>query len=205
MTDPSSHAVPRTPAAAAAQEPPPWTPVRVPPADLPPKDLLPKITGRARFAEDFRADGMLFAKLLLSPVPRGRVRRLDVRAALRMEGVVAVATAEDFPEESPPGEPALTNNPVYQGQPIAAVAAVDETIAANAVEALRADIQPLPFVLEPLEGLRPSGGSARAEGNVLRGQEYDTLRWSAADIARAEAGEFPREAEAAEEWSFGDL
>lgn len=169
------------------------------------KDLIPKITGRARYSEDFRAEGMLFAKLLLSPMPHARVRRIDTRAALNVEGVVAVATAEDAPEVAPPVEPALTNNPLYQGQPIAAVAAVDEWAAARGVEALRAELTSLPFVLDPLEGLRPGSPNARSEGNVLRGQEHETLKWSGSVFRRAEQGEFPQAAEVTDDWSFGDV
>ena len=40
-------------------------------------DLVAKVTGRAKYSEDFRADGMLFAKLLLSPLPHARIRRID--------------------------------------------------------------------------------------------------------------------------------
>ena len=56
-----------------------------------PQDLEAKFTGRARYAEDFRADGMLFAKLLLSPMPHARVRSIDTSAALGGE----VATVLD--------------------------------------------------------------------------------------------------------------
>ena len=49
-------------------------------------DLVAKVTGRARYAEDFRADGMLFCKLLLSPRPHARVRSIDTRAAMAMPG-----------------------------------------------------------------------------------------------------------------------
>ena len=45
-------------------------------------DLVAKVTGKAKYAEDFRADGMLFAKLLLSPMPHARVVRIDTSAAL---------------------------------------------------------------------------------------------------------------------------
>ena len=44
-------------------------------------DLVAKVTGRAKYAEDFRAEGMLFCKQLLSPEPHARVRNIDVRAA----------------------------------------------------------------------------------------------------------------------------
>ena len=62
-----------------------------------PPDLVAKVTGRAKYAEDYRADGMLFTKLLLSPMPHARVRRIDTRAALAMPGVKAILTADDLP------------------------------------------------------------------------------------------------------------
>src|SRR5687767_15994740 len=66
-----------------------------------PVDHVAKVTGRARYAEDHRAEGMLFAKLLLSPMPHARVKRLDVSKALAMPGVKAIVTDEDLPK--PPG------------------------------------------------------------------------------------------------------
>src|SRR6266700_3719974 len=61
-------------------------------------DLVAKVTGRAKYAEDYRADGMLFCKLLLSPMPHARVRRIDTSAALAMPGVRAILTANDLPD-----------------------------------------------------------------------------------------------------------
>jgi xanthine dehydrogenase molybdenum-binding subunit len=45
-------------------------------------DLYAKVTGQAKYAEDYRAEGMLFCKLLLSPLPHARVKRIDASAAL---------------------------------------------------------------------------------------------------------------------------
>ena len=56
-------------------------------------DIVAKVTGKAKYAEDFRADGMLFAKLLLSPLPHARVKNIDASAALAMPGVKAIITA----------------------------------------------------------------------------------------------------------------
>ena len=64
-------------------------------------DLVAKVTGRAKYAEDYQADGMLFCKLLLSPMPHARVRRIDTSAALAMPGVKAILTADDLPEPGP--------------------------------------------------------------------------------------------------------
>ena len=60
-------------------------------------DLVAKVTGRAKYAEDFRAEGMLFAKLLLSQRPHARVTRIDTAEALAMPGVKAILTADDLP------------------------------------------------------------------------------------------------------------
>src|ERR1043166_10255970 len=94
-----------------------------------PPDLVAKVMGRARYAEDFRAEGMLFTKLLLSPMPHCRVRSIDASAALAMPGVKGILTADDLPAPRKEGgspeagaslapEGALKNEPVYKGEPI---------------------------------------------------------------------------------------
>src|SRR5882757_7639787 len=60
-------------------------------------DLYAKVTGTSKYAEDFRAEGMLFCKLLLSPLPHARVTRIDAKEALAMPGVKAILTADDLP------------------------------------------------------------------------------------------------------------
>ena len=65
--------------------------------DYPTPDLYAKVTGKSKYAEDFRADGMLFCRLLLSPVPHGRVKHLDLSKALAMPGVKAILTQDDLP------------------------------------------------------------------------------------------------------------
>src|SRR5437870_13412562 len=93
-------------------------------------DLVAKVTGRAKYAEDYRAEGMLFCKLLLSPMPHARVTRIDTSAALAMPGVKAILTADDLPPLANGAERALTNEPLYEGEPVLAVAAGDELTAA---------------------------------------------------------------------------
>ena len=179
-----------------------------------PPDLVAKVTGRAKYAEDFRADGMLFTKLLLSPMPHARVRSIDASAALAMPGVKAILTADDLPDLGG-GERALTNEPVYAGEPILAVAAVDELTAAEAVERIQVDLEPLPFVTDPLESLRPDGPNARLDGNAWGapapgGQgpgapaPRETIKWTQQDFAAAGEGRLPT-GKPLEEWSYGDL
>src|SRR5713101_3681820 len=114
-------------------------------------DLVAKVTGQAKYAEDFRVDGMLFARLLLSPMPHARVRKLNLSAALAMPGVKAIITADDIPapaatvtdlgqtiQANMKGERALASEPMYQGEPVLAVAAVDELTAVEAGDAAAA-------------------------------------------------------------------
>jgi xanthine dehydrogenase molybdenum-binding subunit len=179
-----------------------------------PPDLVAKVTGRARYAEDFRADGMLFCKLLVSPMPHARVRSIDTSAALAMPGVKAILTADDLPDFGG-AEKALTNEPFYAGEPILAVAAVDEVTAAEAVERINVDLEPLPFVVDPLESLRPGGPNARTTGNAWGppmpgGQGPNapappkTIKWTEEQFADADEGRLPI-GEPGEEWSYGDL
>jgi CO/xanthine dehydrogenase Mo-binding subunit len=80
--------------------------------NYPTPDLVAKITGRARYAEDFRADGMLFCKLMLSERPHARVVRKDLSRALALPGVHAILTAEDVPQLGGTTEHCLTNEPL---------------------------------------------------------------------------------------------
>jgi CO/xanthine dehydrogenase Mo-binding subunit len=184
-------------------------------------DLHAKVTGQAKYAEDYRAEGMLFCKLLLSPLPHARVRRIDATRALAMPGVRGILTADDVPAPADSitdngtvikanqwTERGLTMEPLYQGEPILAVAAVDELTAADAIEKIRIDFQRLPFVIDPLDTLRPNGPNPRTDGNVwVRDQQLPKvaeLKWTDADFAEAREGRLPM-GKAPDDWSYGDL
>jgi xanthine dehydrogenase molybdenum-binding subunit len=188
-------------------------------------DLYAKVTGQAKYAEDFRAEGMLFCKLLLSPMPHARVKRIHSDAALSTPGVKAILTANDLPapadtltdngtviKASKWGERGLTNEPVYQGEPILAIAAVDELTAAEAIEKIQIDFEPLPFVVDPLDSLRPGGPNPRTDGNVWTrpaGQnpgppEVTELKWTKADFVELKNGRLPM-GKAPDEWSYGNV
>src|SRR5262245_46502769 len=141
-------------------------------------DLVAKVTGKARYAEDWRADGMLFCKLLTSPMPHARVKRLDTSRAMSMPGVKAILTADEMPgaqagatlgenvQSTAQAERGLTNEPLYQGEPILALAAASEAEAAEAIEAIDIEFEPMPFVVDVIESLKPGGANARTQGNV---------------------------------------
>ena len=194
-------------------------------------DLLAKVTGKAKYAEDYRADGMLFVKLLLSPYPHARVKYIDKSKALAMPGVKAIITVDDLPapadtvtdlgavnKADPLTERGLTNEPVYQGEPILAVAAVDELTAADAIEKIYIEYEPLPFVIDPLDSLRPNGPNAREQGNVWGRPapppnappgpppplQRMVLKWTDADFAAAGEGQLPM-GKATDEWQVGNV
>jgi xanthine dehydrogenase molybdenum-binding subunit len=141
-------------------------------------DLVAKVTGAAKYAEDYRVDGMLFCKLLVSPMPHAKVKRLDTTAAMAMPGVKAILTADDMPgaavgatlgegvQASAQAERGLTNEPLYYGEPVLAIAAVDEATAAEAIEKIDIEFEPLPFSVDVIETLRPGSSNARMQGNV---------------------------------------
>src|SRR5438552_14090195 len=60
-------------------------------------ELRAKVTGRSKYTEDFRAEGMLFTRLVLSPYAHARIKRIDASAALAMPGVRAILTPDDVP------------------------------------------------------------------------------------------------------------
>lgn len=171
-----------------------------------PPDVRGKVTGKAKYAEDFRVEGMVFCKLLTSPMPHARVSNVDASEALALDGVLGVLTADDVPAQQSPAQPILSNTPHFVGDPILAVAAVDETTAADALELVRYDIELLDFVVDPLQSLYPGGANAREDGNIAnRGVPVQELKWTARDFASVEAGQLPMSGEAASEWAYGDL
>src|SRR5260370_26462801 len=119
-------------------------------------DLVAKVTGKAKYAEDYRIEGMLFAKLLVSPHPHAKVRRLDTSAALAIPGVKAILTADDMPgaavgatlgegvQASAQAERGLTNEPLDYGEPAPAIPAVDEPTAADAIEKIAIAFEHIP-------------------------------------------------------------
>ncbi len=179
--------------------------------DFLPHDVVAKVTGRAKYAEDFRAEGMVFCRLLLSPMPHARVKSIDASEALKMEGVLAVLTPDDVPAQHEPLPPILAKEPMYVGQPILAVAAIDETTAQDAIEKIKVDLEPLPYTVDPLQSLFPGGPNARSDANVgfagfppIPDTPLQTFKWSAADFAKAGDTQLP-EGKAVEEWSYGDV
>ncbi len=118
-----------------------------------------KVRGAAVFGIDHVEPGLLHAAVLRSPVPAGRIERLDTAPAAAMPGVHAVATAADAPGISGwviKDQPLFASGEIrYAGEPLAAVAADTKEQAMAAVTAIAVQIAPLEPVLTPQQALAP--------------------------------------------------
>ena len=125
-------------------EPPPLAPnseLAVIGKSVPRQDGRAKVTGTARFTADISLPGMLYARVLRSPLPHARVRSIDISAASRhpgVQGIVPIASPND------PHRATLR----YVGEPVVAIAAASLAAAEEALHLIRVDYQALPFVVE---------------------------------------------------------
>src|SRR5438094_5957992 len=129
-------------------------------------DALERVTGKAIYTNDRQLPGMLYARLLRSPHPHARIRRIDVSKALAVPGVKTILTHEncqvvwgaggisgglqynDDIKKITRQRRYVFNNPVrFAGEPVAAVAAVNRQVAEEALQRITVDYELLPFVL----------------------------------------------------------
>jgi len=123
-------------------------------------DASEKVTGSAVFPGDLNRPGLLTGKILHSKVSHGRIKKIATEKALRLPGVAAVITGLDFPDKRTgmmiQDERAMTRDKVrYFGEPIAAVAAVDEQTADQALDLIEAEIEELPGIFDFDQSTRP--------------------------------------------------
>src|SRR5580698_4156889 len=131
-------------------------------------DGVDKVTGRAVFAADTRAAGMLWGKILRSPHAHARIVSIDTSKAEKLPGVKAVVTAADFPEiaseeafvgEGPMNFRDLSLNimarkkALYEGHALAAVAALTPEIAEQALGLIEVQYEVLPFDIDVDEAM----------------------------------------------------
>ncbi len=122
-------------------------------------DGLAKATGEAVYTDDIVLPGMLHAKTLRSPHPHARIKCIDAEKALAMPGVHAVITGQDLPIRYgvlpwTQDEHALALDKVrFVGDPVAAVAAVDEDTANDALGAIEVEYELLPTHYDPVESM----------------------------------------------------
>jgi CO/xanthine dehydrogenase Mo-binding subunit len=133
-------------------------------------DGVPKVTGRAMYGADLAMAGALYGKIIRSPHAHARIRGIDASKALKLPGVKAVVTAADFPDHKfeyvGPERVAqnlwhVTRNIIarekalYEGHPVAAIAATDKAIAEEAAALIDIDYEVLPHVIDVDEAMAP--------------------------------------------------
>src|SRR5262245_3751503 len=129
-------------------------------SSIPRIDVLDKLLGTAVFTADIALPGMLHAQLLLSAHAHARIRALDTSAAEHLPGVVTVLSASNTPpyrfgSEFPDQELFARHKALHRGAVLAAVAAQDAATAAEAVQRIRVEYDPLPVVVDVLAAVQP--------------------------------------------------
>ncbi len=124
-------------------------------------DSLAKVTGAARYTADIKLPNMLTAKVLRSPYPHARIKNIDVGRALKVPGVKAAISGFDAHgvkwgvfRYTQDHTMLPTDKVRYIGEDVAAVAAIDEETALEALSRIKVDYEPLPAVFDPVESMK---------------------------------------------------
>ena len=141
---------------------------------VPRPDAVAKVTGQARYTDDYAFPGMLHGATLRAAHPHARIKRIDTSRAKALPGVHAVLTHEDIPGDKHHGLifndwPVLCYDKVrYIGDAVAIVAAETPEIARRALELIEVEYEPLPVVTGPEEALAPDAPKVHEQGNLLK-------------------------------------
>ncbi len=125
-------------------------------------DAADKVTGRATYTADIALPNMVYGSILMSPIAHGLIKRIDTSRARSLPGVLAVITGADVPQNTYGVSPARYDEEVlarakvrHVGDPVAAVAAVDEATAQKALTLIDVEYEELPAVFDALEAVKP--------------------------------------------------
>jgi xanthine dehydrogenase molybdenum-binding subunit len=150
------------------------TPLKVVGKPLPRPDAVAKVTGAAKYTDDYIFPGMLYARTLRAGVAHARITRIDTARAKALPGVVAVLTHEDVSGQKNHGLfrydwPVLCYDKVrYVGDAVAIVAAETQEVAEQALKLIEVGYEPLPVVDDPVQGLAEGAPLVHEQGNLLK-------------------------------------
>ncbi len=164
---------------------PPASPPAQPSADYavvgkPQKDLegYRIVTGKSTYTVDVYLPDMLYVRVLRSPLPHAKITSIDTSKAAALPGVYGIITYKDIPAQVLAGlKPVMASEPALVGDPIAAVAAVDETVAEDALNLINVQYQQLPFIVDPIAGAK--SGAPLALSNLqsnVSGPDFKVVR-----------------------------
>jgi len=157
-------------------------------------DARKLVQGNPAFTADYERRDMLHARLLLSPHPHARIRRIEAGKARALPGVHAVLTHHDLPRvpfstagqsdpiPGPLDHVSLDDKVRFAGDRVAAVAAETPEIAAQALALIEVDYEPLPPLLDPAEAMRPGAPRIHDQPDYVPFDESDPARNLAAQI-----------------------
>ena len=127
---------------------------------IPRVDAADKVTGRATYTADIYLPNMVHGKLLGSPIAHGYIKKIDVSKAKALPGVLAVLTGADVTDTKHGVSPARYDEDVlakdkvrHVGDPIAAVAAIDEKTAEQAIALIDVEFEEIPVLLDPMDAI----------------------------------------------------
>ena len=128
--------------------------------------------GQTRYIDDLAFPGMLYAKIKRAGIASARIKSIDTREAEAMPGVMAVLTGREIPVNSFGStlmdQPVLADERVYHaGDGVAAVAAVTEQIALEALDRIKVEYEPLPAVFDPLEAMKDDAHKVHAPNSNI--------------------------------------
>ncbi|MDE3087922.1 MAG: molybdopterin-dependent oxidoreductase [Chloroflexota bacterium] len=157
-------------------------------------DAVKLVQGKPAFTDDVELRGMLYAKVLWSPVAHARIKNIDVSKARALEGVHAVLTYKDIPrvvystagQSDPIPGPldsfSLDSKVRFVGDRVAFVAAESEEIAQRAVELIEVEYEELPAVIDSREAMKPDAPRIHDESEYVNFAESDPSKNLAAKI-----------------------
>ena len=148
-----------------------------------------KVTGQTRFTADLDLPGQLYVQLVVAHLASGRISRIDTRAALSIPGVVDVVKGADLGALNNPGPdlPLAVDRVFYVGQPVVAVIAQSEAVAADAAALVEVEYAELTAVVEPSDAIRPDSAKVLDEDETASAEDASIHGASAA------ADETPRD------------
>ncbi len=146
-------------------------------------DGVAMVSGQSVYAVDVKLPGMLWGKILRSPIAHGKLLRVEVEKARRLPGVRAVITAKDVSQKrygfAIQDETIFAVNKVrYIGDAVAAVAAVDEDTAQEALGLIEVDYEELPAVFDVEEAMRQGAPLVHEDLANYRGRQVYLSSWS---------------------------
>src|ERR1700674_6050426 len=146
------------------------------------------IRGKGTYVDDVQLPGMLYLDIVRSPYAPAKILKIHTAKALAVPGVLAVITGEDLAKYNLHWMPTLmsdtqmvlpTEKVMYQAQEVAAVIATDRYVAADGVEAVEVEYDPLPVVIDPFEALKPGAPVLRTD---KKGKEDNRIfHWEVGD------------------------